>query len=441
VRNLTDREFLEVQLLENLQRVDVRPADEATAFAKLLASNFSAEEIAQRVGKPVKFVLQRAKLVTLIPFWMELLEVDRLPLVAAHELARLPAHSQVVVKKEIDGTWEFKQGKVLDPQTLRNTINSKVLRKLDQVAWPLNDATLYPEAGPCTKCPKRSGACRGLFDDLQQEGKPDNCLDAACFTKKTELFVQRRRIELAGTDTPLLSGTSWESKGAIIGFGYYSSAQEGEKGAVLALVVDGFDAGKTRWVKIKTASSAAKDSKAEREASIRKNRIARQANELKADLLRELFNNQLSGQGGAGIHALLNHFIKHRLEYGRSRTPNAMLEYLQVQYGWEAPTEADLNTQTNPTQTWIDGDLNTPHRAYLVRQLAKMPLVADKILLYFDLKFRNGLEQSEVLQVQDTLIKRLPLSLQDEFNVTAKATQLVEERFYQKKGKKQEVTA
>jgi hypothetical protein len=127
------------------------------------------------------------------------------------------------------------------------------------------------------------------------------------------------------------------------------------------------------------------------------------------------------------------------LEFGKSRTPNAMLDHLQAKYGWDKPTQADLNTTTG-TPTWIEGDLNTAHRAYVMRQLAKMTLVADKIILYFDIKFRSGLEQSEVLAAQDTFIKRLPSSYQEEFNVTAKATKLVEERYYSK-GKKQEVAA
>jgi hypothetical protein len=42
-------------------------------------------------------------------------------------------------------------------------------RNLDSAAFKKDDATLYPEAGPCTTCPKRTGASPLLFPDLQQK--------------------------------------------------------------------------------------------------------------------------------------------------------------------------------------------------------------------------------------------------------------------------------
>jgi ParB/RepB/Spo0J family partition protein len=231
IRTLTDREFLEVQLLENLQRVDVRPADEASAFSKLLGSNFSAEEIAQRVGKPVKFVLQRAKLVALIPFWMELLEADRLPLVAAHELARLPAHSQVVVKKwfESSHTWDLKQAKPLEASTIRHGINQEVMRQLSGAAFPKEDATLCPAAGPCTTCPKNSANSRGLFEEAGTDAQAGKCLDAVCFGQKKDAFLARRKKEFAGTDVPLISTSYASPPAGALGYKFYDRAKEGRR--------------------------------------------------------------------------------------------------------------------------------------------------------------------------------------------------------------------
>jgi ParB family chromosome partitioning protein len=52
--NLTDAEALEAQLIENLQRRDVHPMEEAQGFRALLAleePKYSIEQIAAKVGK------------------------------------------------------------------------------------------------------------------------------------------------------------------------------------------------------------------------------------------------------------------------------------------------------------------------------------------------------------------------------------------------------
>lgn len=440
VRHLTDREFLEVQLLENLQRVDVRPADEAQAFAKLLGSYFSAEEIAQRVGKPVKFVLQRAKLVTLIPFWMELLEEERLPLVAAHELARLPAHSQVIVKKfsEVHRAYELKQKGSLDAGSIRHAINQEVMRSLAGAAFPKDDATLCPAAGPCTTCPKNSANSRGLFEEAGMDPEAGKCLDAGCFTDKKYAFLERRKKEVAGTNVPLISSSYASPPAGALGYKFYDRAKEGDKGAVQALLVDGTEAGAISWVKLSKgapdAQAVAQDNKAERAAAIRVNRVKKITNELLAEKLRETFTAELldPSAGTGATHALLDHWLKRSLTFGKTRTPNDMLSHLVACYGWQEPTEAEL------VSTWSDkGD--SPHYVYLNRQLTAMSDVLEKVALFFDLKMREGLEQTEYTGTQATLVKALPSDYQLAFEVAEQAEQAVEERYYSK-GKKKEAT-
>jgi ParB/RepB/Spo0J family partition protein len=335
VRNLNDREFMEVQLLENLQRVDVRPADEAEAFARLLANGYSAEEIGLKVGKGGEFVTKRAKLTALTPFWLDLLSQERLPLLAAHELARLPEAGQKLVANSLENSWEFRQGKILAVDSVRSTINSQVLRQLGEVPWSLDDETLYPEAGPCSTCPKRSGACRGLFDDLHQAGKPDTCLDATCFATKRSLLVQRRIIELKGTAAPLLSTENWDrAPSGVLGYKYWDSAKEGEKGAVQGLVTDGSNAGHLKWVKLKNeakdAAAQAEKKKVERAAEIRTGKI-NEAN--RALLARHLYTQALGGR-------VLEQHLENEL-YGQLRSqggPHTPLRLaLVTDFGWELP--------------------------------------------------------------------------------------------------------
>ena len=49
---LTDRDILEVSLIENIQRQDLNPIEEAIAYRKLLSDfNITQEELSKRIGK------------------------------------------------------------------------------------------------------------------------------------------------------------------------------------------------------------------------------------------------------------------------------------------------------------------------------------------------------------------------------------------------------
>lgn len=65
VRNYGSGDVLEVQIIENLQRKDVEPTEEAEAIAYLYEKH-SPGEIAKRLGRTDNFVRQRLKLAGLI---------------------------------------------------------------------------------------------------------------------------------------------------------------------------------------------------------------------------------------------------------------------------------------------------------------------------------------------------------------------------------------
>ncbi|MBK7885509.1 MAG: ParB/RepB/Spo0J family partition protein [Chitinophagaceae bacterium] len=54
IREMTDDEALEAQIIENLQRKDVHPMEEAVAFNSLIENKkYSVIEVAARVGKKI----------------------------------------------------------------------------------------------------------------------------------------------------------------------------------------------------------------------------------------------------------------------------------------------------------------------------------------------------------------------------------------------------
>jgi ParB family chromosome partitioning protein len=68
VRTATDREVLEMALIENLQREDLNPIEEAEAYSRLAHEfQLKQEEIAQRVGKNRATVANAMRLLELAP--------------------------------------------------------------------------------------------------------------------------------------------------------------------------------------------------------------------------------------------------------------------------------------------------------------------------------------------------------------------------------------
>ncbi|WP_233530645.1 ParB/RepB/Spo0J family partition protein [Gelidibacter salicanalis] len=65
VREYENNDILEIQIIENLQRQDVEPTEEADAIA-YLSEKHSATEIAKRLGRGDNFIRQRLKLAGLI---------------------------------------------------------------------------------------------------------------------------------------------------------------------------------------------------------------------------------------------------------------------------------------------------------------------------------------------------------------------------------------
>ena len=68
VKEMTDDEAFEFQIIENLQREDINPMDESDAFQKLVKKGtFNAETIADKLGKSTKYVYDRVVLQQVIP--------------------------------------------------------------------------------------------------------------------------------------------------------------------------------------------------------------------------------------------------------------------------------------------------------------------------------------------------------------------------------------
>lgn len=263
VRELTDEQALEIQVIENLQRADVHPLDEAEGFAQLIAKgNHTAETIAGKVGKSKTWVEQTLKLNALIPELKKAFWTEKINRTVAVYVCRYSTDVQLeVFKQDVRGD---------NTPSLRNvkaTIEQEQ-RSLSTGPWKKDDANLVPAAGACNTCSKRTGASPSLFPELK---KNDVCLDTDCFMKKLAAHAQRSvdRLEESGekvitiTDTysprikvdagPAAMRHDWNRK----------ISEKPEKGLVPAVITQSDnteDIGKTVYIGKPGKSSSSSDS-------------------------------------------------------------------------------------------------------------------------------------------------------------------------------------
>ena len=66
VRKLSDREVLEIQLVENLQREDLDPIEEAETYARMVNElKYTHKELAKKIGKSREYVTNKLRLLKL----------------------------------------------------------------------------------------------------------------------------------------------------------------------------------------------------------------------------------------------------------------------------------------------------------------------------------------------------------------------------------------
>lgn len=90
IRDIGDREALELALIENLQREDLNPVEEAQGYKRLLDMEMTQEEVAQAVGKARVTVTNALRLLQLPGEILQALEGGKITAGHARALLMLP---------------------------------------------------------------------------------------------------------------------------------------------------------------------------------------------------------------------------------------------------------------------------------------------------------------------------------------------------------------
>lgn len=202
IRELTDEQVIELQLVENSKRDDIHPLEEADGFKRLHDEHgYAAEEIAAKIGKSKSHVFQRMKLCELCKEGRKAFLDGKLNPSTAVLVARIPdVKLQAQACKEI--TTRGYRGESMSFRDAAVLVQSNYMCKLAGAGFSRTDPDLVPKAGPCAACPKRTGAQAELFDDVRSA---DVCTDPTCFRAKLDAHWARLKSQAKETGQKLLS--------------------------------------------------------------------------------------------------------------------------------------------------------------------------------------------------------------------------------------------
>lgn len=191
VRLLDDKQALEFQVIENLQREDVHPLEEAEGYELLMKKHGykTVDDIAVKVGKSKGYIYGRMKLCDLIPENRKFFYDGKFSPSVALLVARVPAHLQKEAGKAIiknEDYWDEDDVPMTYKQA-KEYIEENFMLQLKEAQFDIKEKGLGGKVS-CSECPKRTGNQKELFADM---AGADRCADPACFKAKKEAFTQR----------------------------------------------------------------------------------------------------------------------------------------------------------------------------------------------------------------------------------------------------------
>lgn len=257
-----DPEILRV--VENHQRKNLEPLEEAAAIRALLDSGLELETVARSLGRPRAWIARRSSLMDLSEAWIREIrdkesKIALWPPSHLESISRFPKEVQDRMLERWGETWRWS---IPALQEL-TAATGQCLRLLDSAPWKQDDGTLDPTAGACVSCPKRSSYAPELFpDELFANGgkaiSDDHCLDAACWQRKAQVFLTKRiealrrdhsNLILLNAGEPQHRAPLAEAFQAEV-FNAWDTAigKKSAAGSVPALVVNGAGLGRIKWV-------------------------------------------------------------------------------------------------------------------------------------------------------------------------------------------------
>lgn len=221
VRDLTDAQVRQLQAIENVQRENLKPLEEAAAYADYIkAHGVSKDRLAQELGLSRSHVYARLKLLTVVDSVKEALRRGEIATEVATDIARL--HTPKIQEKALAAI----KGKYLDMddggktsvRRIKDLLTEKFTLKLSGALFETTDDALLPGAGACTTCSKRTENAPEYVDLAEDKpvpgryyggsfhGGPNLCTDPDCFDEKKKAHLRNKAGELEAKGKTVITG-------------------------------------------------------------------------------------------------------------------------------------------------------------------------------------------------------------------------------------------
>jgi len=155
VQQMADAEFIKLIIVENLQREDIHPLDEALGYRALMAQGGSVVPslIAAQVNKSTSYVYQRLKLADLIEPVQQVFLAGTINASHALLISRLqPQDQEKALHACCNHTYwgpDGKESRILSVRELSGWIEEQLHLDLHGVPFNKKDKMLVPTAGAC----------------------------------------------------------------------------------------------------------------------------------------------------------------------------------------------------------------------------------------------------------------------------------------------------
>jgi ParB family chromosome partitioning protein len=141
VLDLTDEQTLEIQIIENAQRQDVHPYEEAAGYQRLLnLPGYDVAALALKCGKSQSHIYARLTLLQLIPEVAEAFQQEKITASHANLIARIPTDQQAEAYKECwRKDWRDEEVHLLPAKQLAAWIDENLYLDLGEAPFPTDD--------------------------------------------------------------------------------------------------------------------------------------------------------------------------------------------------------------------------------------------------------------------------------------------------------------
>lgn len=176
IRDLSDKEVMEIALAENLLRKDLTPLEESDAFQRFIETgNYTIEDLCSTFGKTESFIRGRLRLQHLSENFKELLENEVITLSVGQELAKYDGKTQDTIFNE--------HFKIEDNTCWRDLGTKELAGKIERIYT--TELLKYKfDKTECISCPSNTGTY-SLFTNPES----GRCTNAECLQKKRSEFT------------------------------------------------------------------------------------------------------------------------------------------------------------------------------------------------------------------------------------------------------------